>query len=141
MLTVAASLIAEPDAFGASRRLDKRIPCISCRATAQIRCHYEEVMGAMKEYRLVAWPQLRAPFDRIAHRRMLSDMSHRHMTLTLLVACSGIRRHEVRAFLDMLETRHLIAAREARAPDSLFGSLRPLGGWLRRALAASNFDR
>jgi len=46
----------------------------------------------MKEYRLVAWPQLRAPFDRIAHRRMLSDMSHRHMTVAQLIECSGMRR-------------------------------------------------
>ena len=53
----------------------------------------------MKEYRLVAWPQLRPPFDRIAYRRMLSDMSHRHMSVTQLAECSGIRRHEVRAFL------------------------------------------
>jgi hypothetical protein len=93
----------------------------------------------MKEYRLVAWPQLRPPFDRIAYRRMLSDMSHRHMTLAQLAECSGIRRHEVRAFLDMLETRQLIAQRESAADDSLF-SLRPLGGWLRRALAAAHLD-
>jgi hypothetical protein len=92
----------------------------------------------MKEYRLVAWPQLRPPFDRIAYRRMLSDMSHRHMTLAQLAECSGIRRHEVRAFLDMLEARELIAARDALVPDSLFGSLRPLGGWLRRAWTASS---
>ncbi|CAM5796148.1 hypothetical protein [Rhizobacter fulvus] len=91
----------------------------------------------MKEYRLVAWPQLRPPFDRIAYRRMLSDMSHRHMTLAQLAECSGIRRHEVRAFLEMLEGRDLIATRDALVPDSLFGSLRPLGGWLRRALAAT----
>lgn len=95
----------------------------------------------MKEYRLVAWPQLRAPFDRIAYRRMLSDMSHRHMTLVQLVECSGIRRHEVRTFLDMLESRALITGREAPPTDSLFGSLRPFGGWLRRALAAAHVDR
>ncbi len=95
----------------------------------------------MKEYRLVAWPQLRAPFDRIAYRRMLSDMSHRHMSLTQLVECSGVRRHEVRSFLDMLEARNLLAERDSAAVDSLFGSLRPLGGWLRRALAATHLDR
>lgn len=95
----------------------------------------------MKEFRLVAWPQLRAPFDRIAYRRMLSDMSHRHMSVGQLVESSGIRRHEVRAFLDMLESRQLIAEREGPASDSLFGSLRPLGGWLRRALAATHADR
>jgi len=95
----------------------------------------------MKEYRLAAWPQLRAPFDKIAYRRMLSDMSHRHMTLGQLVESSGIRRHDVRVFIEMLEARGLIAEREAVAPDSLFGSLRPLGGWLRRALAAAHIDR
>ena len=94
----------------------------------------------MKEYRLIAWPQLRPPFDKIAYRRMLSDMSHRHMSLGQLIECSGIRRHEVRSFLEMLETRGLITERDAPTPDSLFGSLRPLGGWLRRALAAAHLD-
>ncbi len=91
----------------------------------------------MKEYRLVAWPQLRPPFDRIAYRRMLSDMSHRHMSVAQLAECSGLRRHDVRVFVEMLEARELIAERDAAVPDSLFDSLRPLGGWLRRALAAS----
>jgi hypothetical protein len=95
----------------------------------------------MKEYRLAAWPQLRPPFDRIAYRRMLSDMSHRHMTLAQLVECSGIRRQEVRVFIEMLDARKLLIEREAAAVDSLFGSLRPLGGWLRRALAATHIDR
>jgi hypothetical protein len=95
----------------------------------------------MKEYRLAAWPQLRPPFDRIAYRRMLSDMSHRHMTLAQLMECSGIRRQEVRGFIEMLESRGLLIEREAPAVDSLFGSLRPLGGWLRRALAATQADR
>jgi hypothetical protein len=94
----------------------------------------------MKEYRLAAWPQLRPPFAKIAYRRMLSDMSHRHMSLSQLVECSGIRRHEVRHFIEMLDARGLIAQREAATPDSLFGSLRPLGGWLRRALAAAHID-
>ena len=95
----------------------------------------------MKEFRLASWPQLHAPFDRIAHRRMLSDMSHRHMSVAQLVECSGVRRHEVRAFLEMLDARGVIDAREGPAADSLFGSLRPLGGWLRRAIAANHADR
>lgn len=94
----------------------------------------------MKEYRLAAWPQLRPPFDKIAYRRMLSDMSHRHMTLAQLVECSGVKRHEVRTFLDMLEAGGLLAERDAAVPESLFGSLRPLGGWLKRALAAAHID-
>lgn len=95
----------------------------------------------MKEYRLAAWPQLRAPFDRIAYRRMLSDMSHRHVTLAQLSAASGIRRQEVRQFIEMLDARGMIAQREASMPDSLFGSLRPLGGWLKRALATAHNER
>jgi hypothetical protein len=95
----------------------------------------------MKEYRLAAWPQLRPPFDRIAYRRMLSDMSHRHMTLAQLMECSGIKRQEVRVFIEMLEARDLLIEREAPPADSLFGSLRPFGGWLRRALAATHLDR
>ena len=91
----------------------------------------------MKQYRLAAWPQLRAPFDKIAYRRMLSDMSHRYMSLSQLSECSGLRRYEVRVFLDMLDSRGLITDRDATSPDSLFGSLRPLGGWLKRALASA----
>jgi hypothetical protein len=84
----------------------------------------------MKEYRLASWPQLRQPFDKIAYRRMLTDMSHRHMTLAQLVECSGIRRQQVRQFVEILDARGLIVEREADAADSLFGSLRPLGGWI-----------
>jgi hypothetical protein len=89
----------------------------------------------MKTYRLAAWPQLRPPFDKIAYRRMLSDMSQRHVSVAQLVDTSGLRRSEVRQFLDMLGAEHLLSERERVEPDSLFGSLRPLGGWLRRAFA------
>lgn len=92
----------------------------------------------MKEYRLATWPELRAPFDRIAHRRMLTDMSHRHMTLAQLVECSGARRTEVRAFLAMLEVRGLVTLRESVAVRSMFG---PLAGWLRRALGSAHIGR
>jgi hypothetical protein len=91
----------------------------------------------MKQYRLVGWPQLRSPFDKIAHRRMLNDMSLRHVSLAQLVETSGLRRQDVRQFLDMLAGENLLIEREAAEPDSLFGSLRPLGGWLRRAFADS----
>jgi hypothetical protein len=89
----------------------------------------------MKEYRLLAWPQLRPPFDRIAHRRMLSDMSHRYLTLAQIVDSTGMRRNEVRAFLQALSARALLIEREVVAPASMF-SLRPIGGWIRRALSA-----
>ncbi|GAB4555745.1 MAG: hypothetical protein IV105_13570 [Rhizobacter sp.] len=88
----------------------------------------------MKEYRLVAWADLPAPYHRTAYRRMLTDMSHRHMSIAQLSACSGIRRKEVQQFIEMLEGRSLLTDRDLTAPDSVFDSLRPLGGWLRKAL-------
>jgi predicted Rossmann fold nucleotide-binding protein DprA/Smf involved in DNA uptake len=95
----------------------------------------------MKEYRLATWPELRAPFDRMAHRRMLTDMSHRHMTLEQLVDCSGSRRNEVRAFLAMLELRGLVTLREAESVRSMFGPLRLLAGWLLRVLGSKHIGR
>ena len=86
----------------------------------------------MKQYRLAAWPQLRAPFDKIAYRRMLSDMSLRYVSVAQLVETSGLRRSEVRQFLEMLAAADLLREHDGLEPDSLFGSLRPLGGWLRR---------
>jgi hypothetical protein len=68
------------------------------------------------------------------YRRMLTGMSHRHMSVLQLAACSGIRRKEVQQFIDMLDGRGLLAERDLFASDSMFGSLRPLGGWLRKAL-------
>ena len=90
----------------------------------------------MKEYRLVAWPELQQPFDRTAYRRMLSDMLHRYMSVAQLVSCSGLKRHEVIAFIEGLEVRGLLSDRgaEATEPDSVFDSLRPIGGWIRNAL-------
>ena len=92
----------------------------------------------MKEYRLVAWPELSAPFRRTAYRRMLTDMSHRFMSLPQLSECSGMNRSTVREFVEMLQVRSLLAVRESAIPDSLFGSLRPLGGWLKRAMSTAN---
>jgi hypothetical protein len=88
----------------------------------------------MKEYRLVAWADLPAPYHHMPYRRMLTDMSHRHMSVVQLAACSGIRRKDVQQFLDMLDGRGLLAERDLFASDSVFDSLRPLGGWLRKAL-------
>ena len=95
----------------------------------------------MKEYRLAAWPHLHPPFDRIAHRRMLTDMSHRHVSVAQLVSASGLRHHEVRKFLSMLESRGLVKQREASIAKSLPEPLRPLGGWLRRTFASADTKR
>ena len=91
----------------------------------------------MKEYRLAAWPELAPPFHRTGYRRLLSDMSQRFVSLHQLLACSSLKRHEVRAFLDLLESRGVLIERERPTDDSLFGSLRPLGGWIKRAMSTT----
>ena len=89
----------------------------------------------MKEYRLAAWPELAPPFDRTPYRRMLSDLSHRFMSTPQLAQISNLRRGDVRDFIDMLAARGLLLERDdGGLGDSQFWSLRPLGGWLRRAI-------
>ena len=88
----------------------------------------------MKEYRLAAWPELAPAYHRTAYRRMLCDMSHRYLSLVQLADASSLRRSEVRIFIDMLGARGLLLEREGLAPNTMFWSLRPLGGWLRRAI-------
>jgi len=90
----------------------------------------------MKEFKLAAWPDLPPVYQRIAYRRMLSDLSQRYIALPQLVERSGLSRHEVRQFIEMLDSRGMLAEQDSGAPDSIFDSLRPLGGWIRRALSA-----
>ena len=85
----------------------------------------------MKEFKLSAWPDLPAPFHRTTYRRMLSDMSHRYVTVQQLMATSGASRLEVRLFLQMLTERGLLSERDAPVRGSLFA---PIGGWMRRTL-------
>ncbi|MFT3955190.1 MAG: hypothetical protein QM722_12600 [Piscinibacter sp.] len=87
----------------------------------------------MKEYRLSAWPELSASYERTAYRRMLSDMSQRYVTLAQLRMRSGLARHEVVEFISLLADRGLVLERDAvRLPLPI--SLAPLGHWLRRTL-------
>ena len=75
----------------------------------------------MKEYKLSAWPELPAPYHRTVYRRMLSDMSHRYMSLNALVMASGAGKAEVRQFLDMLADNGLLLERmEEPAPPAGF---------------------
>ncbi len=89
----------------------------------------------MKEYKLSAWPDLPAAYHRTTYRRMVSDMSHRFVTVQQLMASSGASRLEVRMFLQMLAERGLLAEREAER--SSFSSF---GGWLRRALQGADLN-
>jgi hypothetical protein len=68
---------------------------------------------------------------------MLSDLSHRYLSLPQLADASNLRRNDVRAFIEMLDARGLLIERESLIPDSMFWSLRPLGGWLRRAMSST----
>ena len=67
--------------------------------------------AAMKVYRLAAWPELRGPHARIAYRRLLSEMSQRHLTVAQLAESSGLRRQEVQAFVEWLDERGLLSTR------------------------------
>jgi hypothetical protein len=90
----------------------------------------------MKEYRLVSWPELRHPHERTAHRRMLSDMSHRHLTVWQMVATSGLRRAEVQEFVEFLCGQGLVIERERRAA-SLYDRLAPVLAWVQRTWHAA----
>ena len=93
----------------------------------------------MKEYRLLAWPELPAEYRRTAHRRILSEMSQRFVSVAKLVEISGLKKAELRAFIEMLDDRDVVTDRDTAAPDSFLDSLRPLS-WLRRAIGP-NHDR
>jgi hypothetical protein len=94
----------------------------------------------MKEYRLLAWPELPAESRRTALRRALSEMSQRFMSLGKLVEVSGLKKSEIRALVELLDGRAVIAARDWTAPDSYVDSISPLG-WLRRAMNSSHERR
>lgn len=92
----------------------------------------------MKQYKLTAWPELPAPYHRIAYRRMLSDMSHRYVSVQQLCDSSGATKLEVRIFLQMLGERGLLRERDELPENGLLG---PLGGWLRRTLQGAGIPR
>jgi predicted Rossmann fold nucleotide-binding protein DprA/Smf involved in DNA uptake len=71
----------------------------------------------MKEYRLTAWTDARAPFNSAAYRRILSDLSHRYLSVETIADNSGIRRQEISQFLATLERRGLLLERELFAPQ------------------------
>jgi hypothetical protein len=89
----------------------------------------------MKSFKLSAWPELTAPYHRTVYRRMLSDMSHRYVTMQQLIDASGANKIEVRAFLDMLDARGVLRERVIEMPPSMFG---PISGWLRKTLIGAD---
>jgi hypothetical protein len=92
----------------------------------------------MKEYRLLSWTSLPAAFGRTGYRRMLSDLSLRHMSLRQLVTVSGLRRHEVQQLLDALFARGVLEERDFNEADSpILGTFSPVGDWFRRAFRSA----
>ena len=87
----------------------------------------------MKEFKLAAWPDLPPAYHRTVFRRMLSDMSHRYMTVPQLLLSSGATKLEVRMFMQMLNEHGLLCERDSDS-ESLLDSLRPIGDWFRRTL-------
>ena len=85
----------------------------------------------MKEFRLLAWPELPAEFQRTGHRRVLNDMSLRFMSQAQLMEVSGLKKSDVRQFLEVLDARGVLDERDGTAPDSFFDSIGRLG-WFRR---------
>jgi hypothetical protein len=84
----------------------------------------------MKEYKLLSWPDLPAEFRRMGFRRLLSEMSQRHVSEAALLRRDGVKPSEVRALLLFLADLGLLDVRVADAQGSRW---RPaLAGWLRR---------
>ena len=67
----------------------------------------------MKEYKLLAWPDLPAEFRRVGFRRLLSDLSQRHMSESMLLKRDGVKPSEVRALLQLLAQRGVLEVRQA----------------------------
>ena len=87
----------------------------------------------MKEYKLLSWPDLPAEFRRTGFRRLLSDLSQRHITEASLLKRDGIKPAEVRALLQFLASRNVLEVRQADPRSSRW---RPnLSSWLRRLTA------
>ena len=89
----------------------------------------------MKQYKLVAWPDLPVHFHRTAYRRMLHRMSQRYVGLEQLLQDSGLGRPAVVQFLDLLAERRSLAERERLGEIEVRpSSFNPLA-WLRRTWA------
>jgi hypothetical protein len=86
----------------------------------------------MKEYKLLSWPDLPAEFRRTGFRRLLSELSQRHMSEAMLMKRDGLKPADVRALLAYLDQLGLLETRQA-APAA--GWRPALTGWLRRLTA------
>ena len=91
----------------------------------------------MKTYRLVAWPDLPAEFQRTAFRRALTELSMRDVGLERLGAASGLKRTELLALLERLESQDLLIESDDHVAEAPTGWLERL----RRGATASPWQR
>jgi hypothetical protein len=100
--------------------------------------HKRSARPNMKQYKLAAWPELPAAYHRTVYRRMLSDLSHRYMSLSGLVLSSGGTKPEVRQFLLMLDGMGVLVDREDETDSFFDTTIRPVGDWLRTVFGADH---
>ncbi len=66
---------------------------------------------------------------------MLSEMSQRYVSMSQLISASGLRRPEVKHFLETLESANKLMVRDAcqkALKSSRWGMLRSVGNWFKR---------
>lgn len=93
-------------------------------------CTAPQTSLGMKEYKLLAWPDLPVEFRRTGIRRLLSDLSQRHLAEATLLRREGVKPAEVRALLQFLSQANALDVRQAQPAASRWRPL--LAGWWRR---------
>lgn len=78
----------------------------------------------MQEYKLKAWPDLPPEYRKTAYRRLVSELSQRHVQIEQLQRCSGLSTSDIEGFLKFLDRREVLESRESV-------SEKPKSGWMR----------
>lgn len=82
----------------------------------------------MKTYKLKAWPDLPPAFRRMGHRRVLNQLSQRHVGEGELTRESGLPPQDLHLLLTHLTGHGLLDVRDAPPPAR---RARTEGGWIR----------
>jgi len=82
----------------------------------------------MKTYKLKAWPDLPPGFRRMGHRRVLNQLSQRHVGEPELLRESGLPAQDLKLLLGHLSGHGLLDEREAPHAEVRAGHE---GGWIR----------
>jgi hypothetical protein len=88
----------------------------------------------MKEYRLTAWAEPKAPYLGTSYMRILTDLSHRYMSVPQLISSSGAKKQDIEGLLISLNRRGLLLERELFLSDRVLDTVSPIGDWVRRKL-------